>query len=298
MKKIFLLIVILLIITWPSGGGSRPDVNADDFIFEPDSLAVAALMTMVKTDETVKPDVVPEPVAKCNCKAGKVSYDGGRSLATCPCGVNGGKCGCADCPYNKSGEVAPVSEVISNELYEEYRVLKVTASWCGPCKVWNTNILPLFEAEGIEVKELDYDTNKSAVADALIPSIPYFMIQTKADKMYHHLPNDSRGQACGVYGAGGSDFSVLTAKNLINQLDKSIHPNREMGLFYRRMQKEQTKLNGNFWASKKEYIKHLKDGQEHKNDVAGWPLEKLSVYELKAIHDDDHAKQLGVLNGI
>ena len=92
MKKIFLLILILLIITWPSsGGGSRPDVNADDFIFEPDSLAVAALMTMVKTDETVKP-VVPDvvPAAKCSCKAGKVSYDGGRSLATCPCGVDGG----------------------------------------------------------------------------------------------------------------------------------------------------------------------------------------------------------------
>ena len=244
MKKTLLLIAIFLILTWPIDSIVRPKVNAGDFIFEPDSLAVASLMT-----------------------------------------------------YNKSGEEAPVSEVNSDSLYQEYRILKVTAPWCGPCVVWNTNVLPSFKAEGIEVKELDYDSNKSIAEDALIPSIPYFIIQTKVDGFYHHLPRDKKGQLCGVYGYGGSDFSVQNAKNLMIELDKSIHPSKKDGLFYKRIQKEQTKLNGEFWASKKEYTFHLTTNTNH-TAVAAWPLDKLSVYELKAIHDDNHAKSLGVLNGL
>lgn len=299
MKKILLFVIILLILTWPSGTINRPDVNADDFIFEPDSLGVAALMTMISVEEVVKPDDVVV-VTTCNCKQGKVSYDGGRSLSTCPCGVNGGKCNCVDCPYNKTGEVAPPTATADNvgNYSNEYSIIKVTAPWCGPCKAWDTNTKPSFEANGFQINDYDYDSHRALVADALISTIPHFIIQTKVDGFYHHTPNDAKGNPCGVYGYNSSDFSVEKANSIIAELDKSIHPNKKDGLFYERQQKTQEKLNGKFWASKKEYIDHLRSHANHKNDVVGWPLEKLSVYELKAIHDDDHASKLGVLHGI
>ena len=100
-KTIFLIIILLLIWTWPSGGIlPKPKVDPANFIFEPDSLAVATLINMVET--TPSPDVNPDPVVdKCNCSRGKVSYDGGTSFTDCPCSLGGGKCQCKDCPYNK-----------------------------------------------------------------------------------------------------------------------------------------------------------------------------------------------------
>lgn len=291
MKKVFLLIVMVLILTWPSGGG-RPKVNADDFIFEPDSLAVAALMTMINTDDSVKPDVVPvpTPVSECKCKGGKVSYDGGTSFSTCPCGVSGGKCKCADCPYNTEKETV-IPEVVGVN-YDDYYIIKMTASWCGPCKSWNSKIRPSFDNFGLSVKDFNYDNNKSIVKDVKIQSIPYFFVATKVDNIYHKMSNGN------VYGAGSSDFSLDSAKNLIVELDKKLHPNKINGLYYVRQQKSQTKLNNKLWASKDEYIAHLRNHSNHKNDIIGWPIESLSIYELKAIHDDDHANQLGKLNGI
>lgn len=297
MKNILLIVAIFLIITWPGGDISRPKVSADDFIFEPDSLAVASLMTMISVEGVIKPDVIPKPPSDCNCKGGKVSYDGGRSLSTCPCGVNGGKCNCADCPYNKTGEIIQTS--IENTVnYDDYYILKVTAPWCGPCKIWDANVKPSFEKINLIVKDLDYDTNPSMIKDALIDKIPYFVICTKVDNIYHKMPLDKFGQGCGVYGAGSSAFSVETAKNLIAELDNKLHPAKINGIYYIRQQEKQTKLNGSFWASKTEYIRHLKEDSNHKNDITNWPLENLSVYELKAIHDDDHADKLGVLYGI
>ena len=113
---------------------------------------------------------------------------------------------------------------------------------------------------------------------------------TKIDNLYH---TDIKTKE--FYGFNGSAFNITDAKRLILELDKSLHPSREDGVFYIRQQKAQTPLNNKLWASKPEYITHLKFDSNHSN-VKNWDLDKLSRYELKAIHDDSHAGKLGKIN--
>ena len=293
MKNIFVLLIIILVISLIPFKSIdkiiKPDVNVEDFIFEPDSLGVASLMNMieVKSDDAVVP--LPD---KCNCSKGKVSYDGGTSFTDCPCKINGTKCKCVDCPHNKTGSAVPTSVSVEDDesyIIEDYYAIKVTAGWCAPCAKWNVVIKPSFETEGIFVKEMDFDSNPSFVKNAQIETIPHFLIGTRVDGLYHAKYEG------GFWGHNGPDFSVKQYKDLVRQLDKRLHPNRKVGLLYKRMQKAETKLNGKFWATTPEYIVHLSNHSNHKNDIVGWPLEKLSMYELKAIHDDDHADKLGPL---
>lgn len=292
-KKTVLFIIILLLLFWPKDGGGifTPKVDPNDFIFEPDSLAVASLYSMLETAS--QPPIKPDDLAdKCNCNRGKISYDGGTSLTDCPCKINGTKCKCADCPYNKTGSTIPTSVSIEDDesyIIEDYYVIKVTAGWCAPCAKWNVVVKPSFETENIFVKEMDFDSNPSFVKNAQVETIPHFLIGTRVDGLYHAKYEG------GFWGHNGPDFSVKQYKDLVRQLDKRLHPNRKVGLLYKRMQKAETKLNGKFWATTPEYIVHLSNHSNHKNDIVGWPLEKLSTYELKAIHDDDHADKLGPL---
>lgn len=307
MKNIF-LIIILLILFIPNKP-STPKVNADDFIFGPDSLAIASLMVIMDDNVAVVPDIPVVPTADCNCKNGKVSYDGGTSLTDCPCVVKGGvnTCKCPSCPCNKpKGDAVPVStetavkivippeqDVISNEsIFDNYYIGKATATWCGPCIGWNTRERSNFENAGIKVVDKDVDTDLSFVEMSNVQEVPHFFVFTAIDGIMHNKPKG------GLYGHRGPDFGVKDAEALILELDNSIHPNRKDGLYYDRQQKEQTMLNKTYWASKAEYIVHLRSHANHKEDIKGWPLEKLSQYELKAIHDDDHANMLGKLNGI
>lgn len=299
MKNIF-LIIILLILFIPNKPAT-PKVNADDFIFGPDSLAIASLMVMMDDDAIIVPDIP----AECNCKNGKVSYDGGTSLTDCPCVVKGGvnTCKCPSCPCNKpKGDVAtatvkivipPEQDVISNEsIFANYYIGKATASWCGPCIGWNTRERDNFEKAGITVIDKDVDTDLSFVEMSNVQEVPHFFVFTAVDGIMH---NRAKG---GLYSHKGPDFKVKDAQALILELDNNIHPNRKDGLYYNRQQKAQTMLNKSYWASKAEYIVHLRNHANHKEDIKGWPLEKLSQYELKAIHDDDHADKLGELHGI
>lgn len=289
---------------------ASPKVNADDFIFGPDSLAVASLMVIMGDDVAVVPDVPVVPVADCNCKNGKVSYDGGTSLTDCPCVVKGGvnTCKCPSCPCNKpKGDVAsiiptevavkivipPEQDVISNKsIFDNYYIGKATASWCGPCLGWNTRERGNFEKAGIKIVDKDVDTDLSFVEMSNVQEVPHFFVFTSVDEIMH---NKIGG---GLYSYKGPDFKVKDAQALILELDNSIHPNRKDGLYYDRQQKDQIMLNKTYWASKAEYIVHLRTNANHKEDIKGWPLEKLSQYELKAIHDDDHANKLGELHGI
>ena len=293
MKNIFVLLIIILVISLIPFKSIdkiiKPDVNVEDFIFEPDSLGVASLMSMVevKSDDAVVP--LPD---KCNCSKGKVSYDGGTSFTDCPCKINGTKCKCVDCPHNKTGSAIPTSVSVEDDesyIIDDYYVIKVTAGWCLPCVRWNVVVKPSFETENIFVKEMDFNSNPSFVKNAQVETIPHFLIGTRVDGLYHAKYEG------GFWGHNGADFSVQHYKDLVRQLDKRLHPNRKAGLLYKRMQKAETKLNGKFWATTPEYIVHLSNHSNHKNDIVGWPLEKLSTYELKAIHDDDHADKLGPL---
>lgn len=307
MKNIFLLIILLILFI--PNKPATPKVNADDYIFGPDSLAIASLMVIMGDDVAVAPDIPVVPVADCNCKNGKISYDGGTSWTDCPCVLSGGvnTCKCPSCPCNKpKGDAVPVStetavkivippeqDGISNEsIFANYYVGKATATWCGPCIGWNTREKDNFKKAGIEIVDKDVDTDLSFVKMSNVQEIPHFFVFTAVDDIMHNKVGG------GLYSYKGGDFKVKDAQALILELDNSIHPNRKDGLYYDRQQKKQTMLNNNYWASKAEYIAHLRNHANHKEDIKGWPLEKMSLYELKAIHDDDHADKLGELHGI
>lgn len=300
MKKIIFFVLVFLILTWPSDV-VKHTVDPDLFIFEPDAVAIGALNFMVESDDSTEGDET-RPVAICNCNksTGKISYDGGTSLVDCPCTDGGNPCGCVNC---KKGEVPPSGgvdvkvdsdKVDINVDLSEYRILKLTASWCGPCVVWERNNLSKFEAAGLEVKPYDVDQAEGrALMNAVgAPGIPFFLVATKADNLYHKDPTNSR-RYLGEY-AGG--FTLEDAISEIRKLDASIHPSKASGgPYYVRQGDKETPINGSLWASKSVIEGHLRDGNH--NAVIDWPLSKLSRYELKAIHDDDHANILGVLYG-
>lgn len=293
MKKIFLLI-ILIIILLPSNA-VKPSVNADDFIFEPDSLVVASLFSFI--DEESNTPLPPTPKEVCQCTKGKVSYDGGTSLTDCPCILSGGPCDCPSCPNNKANQEVGSSNIYEDEefiksLMSKYHITKATASWCVPCEQWERSKYPAFKEYGIELKKVDIDSvsGKNLLQVAGIDTIPHFLICTSVDNIYHRKNNDE------FLGYNGPNFTKDQAVEMIIELDKKLHPNRINGVFYERKQKLETSLNGKMWASSSEYINHLRNHSNHKDKVTNWPLEKLSQYELKAIHDDDHANKLGDLN--
>lgn len=294
MKKFILLVAILLILTWPSKNINKVDASA--FIFEPDSMAVAALYVML---DAAPLDDSPKPIGdkcECNKKTGMISYDGGTSLTKCPCSNGGAPCGC----INGKDAGQPITEsvaVVDNAyLAQTYYIAKTTASWCGPCKVWNNTRLGDFKSNNFIVKEIDSDRNRKFVEDAEITNLPTFFIQTRVDDLYHYRP-DSKPNNKKIYGGMGQEFSLSDALKEMAELDKSLHPAKYTeGISYDRVQKGQTKIGGDYWPQSKVIIGHLRDGNHRV--ASQWPLEKLSRYELKAIHDDDHAGRLGALNGL
>lgn len=141
--KTVLYIIILLLLFWPKGGIGifTPKVDPNDFIFEPDSLAVASLYSMVES--TVKEPVAPDvPVAdKCNCNKGKVSYDGGTSLTDCPCKLTGKGCNCVGCPYNGKGDAQTTASVVEHKDYFPRTVVVTQLKSCVHCVVLDKNVL-------------------------------------------------------------------------------------------------------------------------------------------------------------
>lgn len=283
MRKLLLIIAIILVASWAHNKSktnkeiNRP-IDTSKFIDENEALAFGALHSMIEVAQV--DDQKPDEVAECKCTNGKVSYDGGRSWTDCPCKLNG-TCKCAQ----QQTQVA--ASVSKDYLLSQYYIGKVTASWCGPCKDWNVNIKPEFDKAGINIEEIDYDTAKSIVDTAQVSEIPSFIVFSKPDKLFHLKQDDT------TYMYSGSDFSVEKALELMEELDKTLHPRRNEGLFYVRQQEGQSKLNNKAWASAAEYVTYLKLSNDIPKD---WPLDKLSSYELKSIFDDYLFKKLGAIN--
>lgn len=293
MKKIIFILLAVLILTWPTGI-VRNLVDPNLFIFEPEAQAIGALYFMVDSDESPEDDD-KQPVAICNCNknTGKVSYDGGTSWMPCPCADGGGSCGCVNCT---KGESAPDAgqTAVEQDWGKTYYITKLTADWCGPCKVWDNKNKPIFEKAGIDIVPINIDMNPGILRAVGGDRIPMFLVCTKIDELYHQ---EQLGKNTFRYYGGGSGFSYETAISEIKRLDAALHPNRASGgPYYERQGKEETTIGGTKWAEKDVIISHLRDGSHNK--VKDWPLEKLSRYELKAIHDDDHAKVLGPLYGL
>jgi 16S rRNA G966 N2-methylase RsmD len=61
-------------------------------------------------------------------------------------------------------------------LYAEYYIIKFTAPWCGPCKIWDTNEKKGVTDVGVRVVEIDHDANQDIISKYNIKSLPSFMI--------------------------------------------------------------------------------------------------------------------------
>lgn len=276
----------------------KPNVDTSSFISEPDSFAIATLMSFI--NNSANADEVVSDECKCNKSTGLISYDGGTSKTKCECSVGGKPCGCVNCTTGSVHEnVQTSSDNVDDSvkalkrLYRSYYVKKMTAKWCGPCKDWQADIYPQFETLGIEVVEVDIEDLKSSSDVSLIQPdvVPYFLICTKTDDLFH------RKSDLDFFGYRGADFSPEKAVEIMFELDNKLHPEAKNGIWYEKSQAVQSTLNGKKWASPKEYITYFSTCKE-KGLLSSWPLEKLSFYELKSIFDDLQANKLGVMHGV
>lgn len=294
--------IIILVITWFilfGGNYSRPDVrpevNVGDYISDFESMGYAGLFHMMGTVSA--DEIKPDNVAKCTCNGtGKVSYDGGTSWTDCPCKVAGGNCLCKSDTKTGSNIELDNPTIISDADYisyllRSYSVAKATSENCGPCKRWNTDHLDEFKKLSIKVNEYYAENPNNAIffESAGVDQYPIFYVCSKVDNVFH---KNSDGRTLSF---AGSSFTSDDAIELMGEVDNLLHPNLKSGTFYIRQQSAQTKLNGTYYATKEQYIAHLSTHENHKS-VANWPLKDLSVYELKAIHDDNHAGKLGKIN--
>ncbi len=289
--KIIIFALLVVLLYWPKNSIENK-VIAKDVIFEPDSFATAGLMYILDKEENVTPSPDKESDCACNKATGLISYDGGTSKSACKCSIGGKPCGCINCKKNTSESpvVGESVEIDATALFPEYYVLMVTSNYCAPCRQWKSNHLQEFIDAGLEVKELYTENNPKFSDQYNVMYTPSFLFCTKVDGRFHSEKNDK------YFMYVGPDFTLEKAKELILKVDDSLHPYRKEGLYYTPKQSKETTLNGKSWATRKEYISHLRS--ENHSSVKNWPLEKLSLYELKMIHDDDHAGVLGELNGI
>jgi hypothetical protein len=301
MKKILILVLLWIVLFSGEGGGliptPKPKVNVGDFISDFEAIGYAGLFHMlpsVGADEVVPPKPDNNVVKECRCVKtnGKISFDGGTSWTDCPCKIGQCDCGCVN--SSKSTEIKDVQKKDLVRNYADlYYILRITSASCAPCKSWANRETVNFKNAKIAVVDIDQSSDLARRANN--SRIPHFIVVTKVDSLFH-FKDDSKTEIVGEY--IGSDFTVEKAYDLMAELDKHLHPNIGNGIVYDRKQKSETKLNNKVWATKQEYLGHLTNDNDHSGDIIGWPLVELSTYELKAIHDDDHANKLGELNGL
>lgn len=298
-KLLFIIGMLLLINSGMEKSDPKPNIDTSSYIFESDSLAIASLMNFMGS---VKADEVVSSECKCNKSTGLISYDGGTSKTKCECSVGGKPCGCVNCTSGATAEEVG-EEVVSSStddsikalkrFYRTYYVKKMTAKWCGPCITWENDIRPEFKLLGIEVVDVDIESQQSAADVKLIEPdvVPYFLICTKTDDFFHYKSDKD------FFGYRGADFSVEKATEIMLELDNKLHPNAVNGIWYEKAQGKQSVLNKKKWASVEEYTSYLKNCKD-KDKFKDWPLDKLSFYELKSIFDDLQADKMGTMHGI
>lgn len=113
----------------------------------------------------------------CECGGtGQIKTGDGRTFP-CPCGPD---CKCKKKAGNSGLEMGSAR---SQEIpYEAYYVVKLTASWCGPCKQWDKSQKGKLKAVGLEVVEIDIDKNPNVMDDFGVNSVPSFILCKKSNK--------------------------------------------------------------------------------------------------------------------
>jgi hypothetical protein len=270
--KIFVFIIVLLLLF---GGSPSIIKEANLFEAENEAYAIAGLLSVMPTSD----DPEPEPVEKCNCNNGIIKPDG-RVEMKCPCADGNAKCGCK---YSKQGQEPPV--ITKEEMYSNWYVTKITASWCGACKTWNTKERHKLESMGIKVKDV------ASSGKYKVSTIPRFWIRKKVGEIDSVENGETDDLILNKYGYSKGQDLV----GVINKLQRSVATQEVSGHpFYVRQSTRIWTLNKETHPSKRTLISHFRNHKQH-TEFRDWPLEDLSEEELQWIHWDHHNNKLGKL---
>lgn len=126
-------------------------------------------------EQSSEPQPEPEPQTHCEiCRGTKRSGDG---LGPCPCGDN--------CQCQRKVEPVP-----PKETKPIWHLVKVEASWCGPCVQWDAEKWPELKANGfVEGKDLirvDSDANPAFVREHNIRGLPAFLLMSGGQEVARH----------------------------------------------------------------------------------------------------------------
>lgn len=142
MKK-YIIILIIILMLLPAAPAISNSLKAEAL----ESYAYCGLMAMLPTTSKTSPDT-PDAPTKCNCKNGKVSYDGGTSWTDCPC-KNGATCDCPGCPHCKKTavkeEIEPIAEVERDRFPRT--VLITQYKYCSWCRTFDREVVSLLRNE-------------------------------------------------------------------------------------------------------------------------------------------------------
>lgn len=284
--KIILFAIIVAILFWPTNGKIfPPKVNADDYIFEPDSLVVAALMTMIENNAEPLPEPDNPVVNKCKCTNGKISFDGGTSWTDCPCKTQGAVCGFKDCPCAKSSKKIESINVSKADHFPRTVIITQVKS-CLHCRILDKNVLSVLRNDAHKksgwkvgttsennVQILDLDDENS------LAEIKRLKFEVDSLPTLYYLQKD---------GSYKTHVGSMTYKEYIEWAKSDFK--KKVTYFYLRRSNQRWMLNGSTRPSRSFLISHLKSEHGIK-----WDLNKLTYEELLAIHDDDHVGKLGKL---
>jgi hypothetical protein len=233
--------------------------------------------------EVVQPKVPDVVVKDCQCKNGKVSYDGGGSLTDCPCKDGTCDCGCKNSKSKASGEAVEAPKEVQIKEKRVRMILVTDPPHCGPCRDVERTLLATLRNEQHKKGGWTIGNSENDTIQVLSLSDP------EEAKTIEEL--ELNYSAIPAFIRYGSEDDNLVGNVNYDTLLRYFHGGHKVP-FYTSRTKVRWNINGDFSPSKQTIIKHLRSDKDHA-DVAQWPLEVLSQQELISLHSDMHNKDYG-----
>lgn len=279
-QKIIICLIIAFFCFLTSSSVVHDSVNLS--AEETEAYAFAGLFAYM--DPQVEQPKVPDIVTKdCNCKNGKVSYDGGGSLTDCPCKDGTCDCGCVNSKKKGSGDAVGASEEVQIKEKKIRMILVTDPPNCGPCRDVDRTLLATLRNEQHKKAGWTIGNSETDTIQVLSLSNPEeAKIIEELGLSYFAIP---------AFVRYGSDDENLVGNVSYETFLRYFHGGNKIPS-YNGKTKTRWNINGDFSPSKETLIKHLRTDKDH-SAVASWPLELLSREDLTALHSDLHNKDYG-----
>jgi len=235
-----------------------------------------AYMDEVKAD--TDKEVTPRAICKCNGTK-KISYDGGGSLVECPCVRGECDCGCMN--KKPSGEAVGAS-ADSDKKKKKRTILVTDPPNCGPCRQLDNGTLAILQNEKHKKAGWKIGNTEDCTLQVLSLSNPDDVKEIERLGLdFLAIPTFIRY----------NDDTPNLSGNISYEEFLRFHIGGSKTPFYKALTNRKFALNGDFNPSKTTLISHLRSG-EHP-EVSSWPLEILSVEDLRSLHSDCHNNKIG-----